>query len=184
MKFLERFTLIIFSYVILILSIILSVLVFNWLDLETVTEKIQSAVEGAVSAKIILAVCFVFIILAIKCIFFDETSKEKLKEAQGILLKNENGELMISKESIDNMVKNAVKSFENVKECNTKIDVNSENRIVITLYLVVNEEVILKDLASNLQEEVKNEIKKISDLEVSEVNIKVMNLQTGKKSKE
>ena len=91
---------------------------------------------------------------------------------------------MISKESIDNMVKNAVKSFENVKECNTKIDVNSENRIVITLYLVVNEEVILKDLASNLQEEVKNEIKKISDLEVSEVNIKVMNLQTGKKSKE
>lgn len=184
MKFLERFTLIIFSYVILILSIILSVLVFNWLDLETVTEMIQSAVEGAVSAKIILAVCLVFIILAIKCIFFDETSKEKLKESQGILLKNENGELMISKESIDNMVRNAVKSFENVKECNTKIDVNSENHIVITLYLVVNEEVILKDLASSLQKEIKDEVKKISDLEVSEVNIKVMNLQTGKKSKE
>ena len=69
--------------------------------------------------------------------FFDEKSKERVKETQGILLKNENGQLMISKESIDNMVKNAVASFDKVKQCNTKIDVNSENQLRITLFLVV-----------------------------------------------
>ena len=145
---------------------------------------LNALLTGAIASKITLAICVLFILLSIKCIFFDENSKQKLKESQGILLKNENGELMISKDSIENMVKNAVSGFENVKECNTKIDVNSENHIIITLLLVVNENVVIKDLASNLQSKVKEEIKKISDLDVQEVNVKIVNLQGSKNIKE
>ena len=184
MKFLERFALVIYSYIILILAVILSLLIFNWIDYGTVTDMMYALITGAVSSKIALGICVVFILLSIKCIFFDEKSKEKLKEYQGILLKNENGELMITKESIDNMVKNAVIGFENVKECNTKITVNNENQIIITLFLVVNENVVIKDLATNLQARVKEEVKKISDLDVNEVNVKVMKLQETKKNKE
>ena len=184
MKFLERFTLIVYSYIILIIAVIFSLLIFNWLNFETVGNMINALLTGTVSSKVTLAICVIFMLLSIKCIFFDEGSKEKLKESQGILLKNEAGELMISKDSIDNMVKNAVSGFENVKECNTKIDVNSENHIIITLLLVVNENVVIKDLASNLQTKVKEEIKKISDLDVQEVNVKIVNLQGSKNIKE
>lgn len=184
MKFLERFALIMYSYIVLIIAVILSLLIFNWISIETVGDMVNVLLTGTVVSKVTLVVCIVFILLSIKCIFFDEKSKEKLKETQGILLKNENGELMISKESIDNMVKNAVTGFENVKECNTKIDVNSENQIIITLYIVVNENVVIKDLASNLQGKVKQEVKNISDLDVTEVNVKVINLQGSKKNKE
>ena len=184
MKFLERFALIIYSYIIILLSVVLSLLVFNWIDFDVVTDMVHALVTGTVSSKITLGVSVVFILLSIKCIFFDERSKEKVKEAQGILLKNENGQLMISKESIDNMVKNAVAGFENVKECNTKIDVNSENQLRITLFLIVNENVVIKELASNLQTKIKEEVKKVSDLDVQEVNVKVTSLQEIKKSKE
>lgn len=184
MKFLERFALVIYSYIIILLSVVLSLLVFNWIDFDVVTDMVYALVTGAVSSKITLGVSVVFILLSIKCIFFDERSKEKVKEAQGILLKNENGQLMISKESIDNMVKNTVAGFENVKECNTKIDVNSENQLRITLFLVVNENVVIKELASNLQTRIKEEVKKVSDLDVHEVNVKVTSLQEIKKSKE
>ena len=184
MKFLERFALVIYSYIIILLSVVLSLLVFNWIDFDVVTDMIYALVTGAVSSKITLGVSVVFILLSIKCIFFDERSKEKVKEAQGILLKNENGQLMISKETIDNMVKNAVAGFENVKECNTRIDVNSENQLRITLFLTVNENVVIKELASNLQTKIKEEVKKVSDLDVQEVNVKVMGLQENKKSKE
>lgn len=184
MKFLERFALIMYSYIVLIIAVILSLLIFNWIEFETVGDMVKVLLTGAVVSKLTLAVCVAFILLSIKCIFFDEKSKERLKETQGILMKNENGELMISKESIDSMVKNAVTGFENVKECKTKIDVNSENHIIITLYIVVNESVIIKDLASNLQEKVKQEVKNISDLDVKEVNVKVTNLQGSKKNKE
>ena len=184
MKFLERFTLIVYSYIVLIMAVIFSLLIFNWLNFETAGNMINALLTGAVTSKITLTICIIFMLLSIKCIFFDESSKEKLKESQGILLKNENGELMISKDSIDNMVKNAVSGFETVKECNTKIEVNSENHIIITLLLVVNENVVIKDLASNLQTKVKEEIKKISDLDVQEVNVKIVNLQGSKNIKE
>ena len=184
MKFLERFTLIIYSLIILILSVIISLLIFNWMDFGTVTDMIEALIRGAISSKITLGVCVIFILLSIKCMFFDESSKEAVKEAQGILLKNENGKLMISRETIDNMVKNAVTGFENVKQCNTRIDVNEENQLNITLFLVVNENVVIKELASNLQTKIKEDVKKISDLDVQEVNVKVMSLQDTKKSKE
>jgi len=181
MKFLERVTLVVYSLVILILSVVLSLLIFNWMDFVVVTEMLEALITGSLSSKITLGVCVVFILLSIKCMFFDEKSKEVLKEAQGILLKNENGQLMISKETIDNMVKNAVVGFENVKQCNTRIDVNEENQLKITLYLTVNENVVIKELASNLQTKIKDEVKKISDLDVQEVNVKVMSLQETKK---
>ena len=182
MKFLERFTLIIYSLVILILSVILSLLIFNWMDFGTVTEMVHALITGSVSSKITLGVCVVFVLLSIKCMFFDEASKEIAKEAQGILLKNENGQLMISKETIDNMVKNAVSGFENVKQCNTKIEVNEENQLRITLFLTVNGNVVIKELAGNLQIKIKEEVKKILDLDVQEVNVKILGLQENKKN--
>lgn len=184
MKFLERFTLITYSLIILILSVITSLLIFNWMDFGTVTEMANALLTGTVSSKVTLGICVVFMLLSIKCMFFDEKSKEVMKEAQGILLKNENGQLMISKETIDNMVKNAVTGFENVKQCNTKIDVNEENQLKITLFLTVTESVIIKELASNLQTKIKEDVKKVSDLDVQEVNVKIVGLQESKKSKE
>ena len=177
MKFLERFTLVIYSLIILILSIILSLLIFNWMKYSTFTDMLKALITGAVSSKIALGVCVVFILLSIKCIFFDEKSKEVIKDAQGIMLKNENGKLMISKETIENMVKNTVTGFENIKQCNTKIEVNEENLLKITLFLEVTENVIIKELANNLQLKIKEEVKKISDLDVQEVNVKIMNLE-------
>ena len=65
-----------------------------------------------------------------------------------------------------------------------KIDVTSENQLRITLFLVVNENVVIKELASSLQRKVKEDVKRVSDLEVEEVNVKVTSLQDSKKSKE
>lgn len=180
MKFLERFSLVVFSFIIILLSVILSLLIFNWIDFNVVTDMLHALVTGDISSKITLGVCVVFILLAVKCMFFDEKSKERVKEAQGILLKNENGQLMISKESIDNMVKNVVAGFQNVKECNSKIEVSNENKLKITLFLAVNENVIIKELASNLQTKIKEEVKKVSDLDVQEVNVKVTSMQENK----
>ena len=184
MKFLERFALVIYSYIIILLSIIVSLLVFNWIEIDKISEILRILVTGAVSSKILLGLSVFFILLSIKCIFFDDRSKQKAKEVQGILLKNENGQLMISKESIENIVKNTVDGFENIQECNTRIDVNSENQLRITLFLTVNDNVVIKELASNLQTKIKEEVKKVSDLDVQEVNVKVMGLQENKKSKE
>ena len=88
MKFLERFTLIVYSFIILLLSVILTLLIFNWIDFSIVTEMVKALITGDLSSKITLGISIIFILLSIKCMFFDEKSKEKVKETQGVLLKN------------------------------------------------------------------------------------------------
>ena len=50
------------------------------------------------------------------------------------------------------------------------------------MFLTVTENVVIKELAGNIQTKIKDEIKKISDLDVQEVNVKILGLQENKKN--
>ena len=173
MKILEKITLIIYSNIILILSIILSLLIFNWLDISLVENIINSLIIGETSSKILLGLSVVFILLSIKCIFFDSTSKEEIKERQGVLLQNESGKLLISKETIENLVNSVALNFQNAEDVTTRVELDSENNVKVYVNLIVNEEAIIKELSSKLQQKIKEKIKTATDLDVKEVNITV-----------
>ena len=173
MKILEKITLILYSNLILILSVILCFMIFGWLDINLVGNIIKNIILGETTGKIVLGVSILFILLSIKSIFFDATSKEQIKEIQGILLENESGKLMISKETIENLVNSVVNDFENAKEVVTRIELDRENNVKVYVNLVVGANAVIKDLSSNLQNKIKEKVKNAADLEVKEVNIAV-----------
>ena len=173
MKILEKITLIIYSYVMLILAVILSLLIFNWLDIDLVGSIVSNIITGETSSKILLGVNIIFILLSIKCIFFDSTSKEQIKERQGVLLENDNGKLMISKETIENLVNSVALNFESAEDVTTRVDLDRENNVRVFVTLIVNSNAVIKDLSANLQNRIKEKIKVATDLEVKEVNITV-----------
>ena len=70
MKILEKITLIIYSNIMLILSIILCLLVFGWLDMGLIGDIVTKVIVGDTSGKIVLGISIIFILLSIKCIFF------------------------------------------------------------------------------------------------------------------
>ena len=80
MKVIEKITLIIYSNIILILSIIACLLIFGWLDIDIVQGLVRSLLLYGTSSKVILGVSIVFILLSLRCIFFDPTSKQELKD--------------------------------------------------------------------------------------------------------
>ena len=173
MKILEKITLIIYANIILILSIILCLLVFGWLDIGLVGDMVKNAIQGEVTGNVILGISVVFILLSIKCIFFDSTSKEQIKERQGVLLENESGKLMISKGTIENLVNSVVQDFESAQEVVTRVELDKENNVKVYANLIVSSNAVIKELSANLQEKIKDKIKKATDLEVKEVNITV-----------
>lgn len=172
MKFIEKMTLIIYANLMLIISIILCLLVFGWLDMGLVGNIVKAGLVGDVSSKIILGVCVVFILLSIKCIFFGTTEKGK-KGVEGVLLENENGKLMISRETLENLVNSVVKDFESAEDVETRVELDEENNVNVYANLVVSSNAVIKDLSSNLQAKIKEKIKNATDLEVKEVNIQV-----------
>ena len=184
MKIIEKITLILYANIILILSIILCLLIFGWLDMETVGNIVEKGLTQDPASKIILAISIIFILLSIRCIFFDPTSKQELKDKQGVLLENENGKLMISKETIETLVDSVVKGFENAQEISTKVELDKENNVKIYVNLTVNSNAVIKDLSANLQDRIKEKVKKSTDLEVKEVNISVKKVAPSNQTEE
>lgn len=173
MKVIEKITLIIYSNLILIMSIIACLLIFRWIDIDIIQNLVKVLILSETASKIILAISIVFILLSIRCIFFDPTSKKELKDKQGILLENENGKLMISKETIENLVDTITKEHKDAKETSTKVVFDKTNNISVIVNLVVNPNTIIKDLSVELQTKIKEKVKETTDLEVKEVNINI-----------
>ena len=173
MKVIEKITLVLYSNIILILSIIACLLIFGWVDIDIVGDVIKDCLTTDPASKITLGVSIVFILLSIRCIFFDPTSKEELKDKQGVLLENENGKLMISKETIENLVDSVARGFESAEEISTRVELDKENNVKIFVNLTVNSKAVIKDLSANLQNRIKEKVKKATDLEVKEVNISI-----------
>ena len=173
MKVIEKITLIIYSNLILIMAVIACLLVFGWLDIDIVQGLTKTLIISSTSSKIILGVSIVFILLSIRCIFFDPSSKQEIKDKQGILLANENGKLMISKETIENLVEAVTKEYKTAKEVSSKVELDKDNNVNIFVNLVVGADTVIKDLSIDLQNKIKNKVKETTDLDVKEVNITV-----------
>ena len=171
MKFIEKVTLIIYSNIILILSVIACLLIFGWLDIEIVQGLVRDLLLFGTSSKIILGVSIVFILLSLRCIFFDPISKQEQKDKQGILLANDNGKLMISKDTIEDLVEAVTKQYKMAKDVTSRVELDKENNVNIFVNLVVSSDTVIKDLSADLQEIIKNKVKETTDLEVKEVNI-------------
>ena len=183
MKVIEKITLIIYSNIILILSIIACLLIFGWIDIDIVQGLVRSLLLYGTSSKVILGVSIIFILLSLRCIFFDPTSKQELKDKQGILLANDNGKLMISKETIENLVEAVTKEFKVAKDVTSKVEIDKENNVNVFVNLVVGADTVIKDLSADLQAKIKSKVKETTDLEVKEVNINVKKAVPEKNSK-
>ncbi len=180
MKILDRIGLALFSSLMLIISIIMCLMIFGWLSVDLVHELVVMAISDNLSSNIMLGLSIVFILLAIKCIFFDSSSKQEMDYKNGILLENSDGKLLITKDTIENLVNSVVKGFDSAENVTTRVELDKENNVTVFVNLSVKENAIIKELSTNLQTKIKTTIKKTSDLEVKEVNIKVKDIEPVK----
>jgi uncharacterized alkaline shock family protein YloU len=180
MKILDRIGLALFSSLMLIISIIVCLMIFGWLSVDLVHELVVMAINDSVSSNIMLGLSIAFILLAIKCIFFDSSSKQEMDYKNGILLENSDGKLLITKDTIENLVNSVVKGFDSAENVTTRVELDKENNVTVFVNLSVKENAIIKELSTNLQTKIKTTIKKTSDLEVKEVNIKVKDIEPVK----
>ena len=105
MKILEQIALTIFSLLILIICLALCLVLFGWLETSNIYIIIQYLKSAQSITNTALIVSVVLMLLAVKCIFFPSYAKEKEQKSEGILLENETGKLLISIETIENLLR-------------------------------------------------------------------------------
>lgn len=180
MKFIEKISLVLFSTLILIMSVICCLFVFGWLEPNFIVEIFNSILQDSVSSNILLSLSVLFILLAVRCIFFDSNKKQENEYKNGILMENTDGKLLITKETIENLVRGVVQGFDSAHDVTTKIELDKDNTVKVYVNLNVKENAIIKELSTNLQLKIKDTVKKMTDLDVKEVNIKVNNIESEK----
>ena len=180
MKVLNRICLVLFSIVILVLSLVVCFIISGWLEINVVTDFVIGVFSDKTGGPISLGVSTLLAILAILCIFINPNSREKSKD--GILLENENGKLLVSKDTLENLSTAVIKNYASVESSSTRVEVDEENVISLFITLSVYQEAIIKDLAAKIQANIKEEVKKSLDLEIKEVNIRVKNINAKKEN--
>lgn len=184
MKFLDKLILCVFSVIILLMAIISSIFIFGWADTTTVYVMITNALKDTTTCNILIGLNVVLILLAIKGIFFDSPDREEKMSNDGILLQNDDGKLLITKDTLTSMVNSVVSGFESVKSSQSKIILDSDNNLSIVLTIEVSDNAIIKELSNNIQIRVKDTIKNSLDVEVKSLDIRVKNVVKPVQSEE
>jgi len=179
MKKLDKIILALFSILMFLASILIIAVIVGWIKITTIYTFINMALENPNTTKAILIIAIVCLLCSIKGIFF-ESSDKKNKKA-GVLMQNDNGKLLISKSTIENIVQNVVNGFDSVEGTSVSTEMDNLNNLIINVNLVVGNNVVIKELTLNMQNRIKEAIKKTSDLEVKEVNVKIKDIAVEKK---
>ena len=180
MKLIDRIIYFIFSSIIFI---IIALAIMGLYDVEFAKNIIINLVGylrdfSAMNMGTILIISVIIEIMAIKGMFF-QSGKEEKRDA--IILENSSGKLIISRKTLENLVKDIANSVNGVENAIAKVMVEKDTDLAILIDIVVKEGSI-KDITKKLQEEVKMSIKKASDLNVAEVNVNIKNINKNVKS--
>lgn len=174
MKLIDRIIYFIFSSIIFI---IIALAIMGLYDVEFAKNIIINLVGylrdfSAMNMGTILIISVIIEIMAIKGMFF-QSGKEEKRDA--IILENSSGKLIISRKTLENLVKDIANNVNGVENAIAKVMVEKDTDLAILIDIVVKEGSI-KDITKKLQEEVKMSIKKASDLNVAEVNVNIKNI--------
>lgn len=185
MKLLDKMILVLFSIIILVISIVMILLMYGLISFSTIIELYAIIISNEVATNVTLGVLIVCIIFAVKAIFFGSSSNSNNGiSGEGILLENESGKLLISKDTIENLVNGVAKGFENTQSVTTKVMVDSQNSLNVFVTLMVLPNTVINELSMNLQSRIKEVVKNVTDLEIKSIDIKIKNIVAPEEKKE
>ena len=180
MKFLDKLALKIFSIIIFIIAISMILLITGIISIDMIVDEINKIPSGETALQVTIAVIAVLMLLAIKGLFF--TSKAEDNGKDGIVLENNSGKLVISKESLESLIASVIKEIPGAETVSSRTILDKNKNLIIFVTAIVSKDVMLKDISNELQTKIKETIKKTADLEEKEVNIRIKNI-TSKKVK-
>ena len=177
MKFLDKLGLALFSTIVLVIAIVICLISLGWMEPTIFSLLISKALISQTTTNITIGVCVVLILLAIRCLFFSDMEKSVAKD-DGILLQNEDGRLLITTDTLKDMVDGVVRDASDVTDYTTNVIITRENDIIIEVEIDVRNQTVIKDVSSKLQTRIKKTVKDATDLDIKYVNVRVSNANT------
>ena len=183
MKIIDKFTLKIFSFIMLIISIVLFMISIQILQ-ESIFGVLISRLFTLVTAgrTILIIVSIILFLLSVKSLFFTYSRKngdyeddvnDEIENDTGILLENDDGRVLITRRTIRSLVNSVILRTDEIIDAKIIVDINADNEVSVKLAIDVVQGVVIKDVTSKVQSDIKNIVKTTTDITIKSVDIDV-----------
>ena len=143
MKFLDKLALKIFSIIIIAMTIIFVLFLTGIMGTEIINEFFAKITDGNITIRITISIFAVLLLLALKGLFF--TSKTDNSGKDGIILENSNGKLVISKESLENLIASVIREVPGADSVSSKTVLDRDRNLIIYVTAIVSKDIMIKD---------------------------------------
>lgn len=168
MKGFEKFLLIVFSIVTLILAIAMILTSTQMIEIAPLLRNLENVL---ISNKIVsIVVGSIFVLISLLGIFSSSGSKEEVKS--GLAIQGEKGTIYITKETFESIIESITKSYAELRNVKVTIDM-TEDGVIANVFAMILPDTIVPTLTTKLQENIKSSIKKQTTVEIKEANIKI-----------
>ncbi len=180
MTLFEKIISVTFSVIVLIVSVSFILTLGGVLDPDLGSDLMKDVMKGEFFSKILFIISIVLMIFALREIAFGK--KLETEGRDGIVLENETGKLIISKESLENLIAGEAKEIYGTESISSKTFLDPDKNLIVDVNVVVSKDLAIKEYSSELQKGIKDVLKRTADLNTKNINIRIKNI-SNKKSK-
>ncbi len=181
-RMLDRVLLVLYTILIIFLSLGLVCIALNIIPLYSVVNMISRIKYGWPFALILLGIALAMILVSFRLLLSGFRSSDR-KPLSTILNTTELGIIRISINTLDTLTQKAVHKFQEVKEGKSVILPVEDGGIKIQLKITILPDVPMPELSQNIQSKVKEYVEEMSGITVKEVQIYIDNLSTAKQNR-
>lgn len=168
MKGLEKFVLVVFSLLVIFISITLILVSTDMISINTVTDVVSNIV---VKYKVaFLCIGAIMALFGIVGLFSTSNNSESIKG--GLAIKGETGTVYITKDTFESIIITVTRAYAELKNVRVEMIVN-ETGVSANVYTMILPETVVPTLTAKLQENIKSSVLKQTTVEIKEVNIKI-----------
>lgn len=180
MTLFEKIISVTFSAIVLIVSVSFILTLGGVLDPDLGSDMMTDIMKGDFFSKILFLVSVALMIFSLKEIVFGKKVEKEGRD--GIVLENETGKLIISKESLESLIAGEAKEIDGTESISSKTFLDPEKNLIVDVNVVVSKDVAIKEISAELQKRIKDVLKRTADLNTKNINIRIKNI-SNKKSK-
>jgi uncharacterized alkaline shock family protein YloU len=173
-KFFNNMIFIFFTILLLIFSLKCFLIAFHVIEEKFLIEIINNNINlvySSLTNQILLGLAgLLLFIIALYLIWLKQKMTQQIPSVK---ITTDDGEIKISTTSLGQIILNILQSVEGIKEITPDIQIQKSGGIRAILQLIVSKDCNIPDTAHYIQQKLKEDLPKISGVEVNEVKINV-----------
>lgn len=168
MKGLEKFLLVVFSIIVIVISMLIILTVADVINLNSYVNYLIELISY--NKVLTIALCGIFVLLALTAIFTSSDSGESAKS--GLAIKSEKGTVYITKDTFESIIMSVARNYPELR--NVRADINiSEKGVVANIFAMILPDTVVPTLTAKLQDNIKTSVLEQTTVEIKEANIKI-----------